>query len=121
MAKRIQKMATATQRPAPGVLGKSQDQGGLAPFGLVLRVLIPSGSIRESVALFDGRASWSAIEHWRRGRRQAPQWARDIIDAKWRELDALKRNAMAAKGARAGDALRAWHARQRAQKETAGG
>ena len=30
----------------------------------------------------DNRASWPSIRHWRRGTRQAPQWAVDLINRK---------------------------------------
>ena len=31
------------------------------------------------VAIFGGRASWDTIAHWRSGRRDPPDWAREVI------------------------------------------
>lgn len=36
------------------------------------------------VAALDGRATYTAIKHWRHGTRQAPQWARALLAAKLR-------------------------------------
>lgn len=40
------------------------------------------GRRKAMVAALDGLASYEMIRHWRRGKRQAPQWARDLLRAK---------------------------------------
>ena len=72
------------------------------PMDRAIRGLVPSGSRRAILALFDNRATWSAIRHWRKGRAKPPQWAVDILKARAApilELEAQKPT---------GEALIAW-------------
>jgi hypothetical protein len=48
-------------------------------FERAIKALAPSGSRREIRALFGNRASWAAIQHWKAGRRDPPQWAIDCL------------------------------------------
>jgi len=36
-------------------------------------------------AWFDNRVSWQAIQHWLKGRRRPPAWAREILQARVNE------------------------------------
>ena len=71
-------------------------------FDRALRALIPLGTQAEILALFHGRAAWSAIRHWRAGRRGPPQWAIDCL----RQRAALV--AVIEAGPGRGGALMAW-------------
>src|ERR1700722_5634373 len=53
--------------------------GSVAALNKVIRAFAPSGSHREVLALFHNRVTWSAIQHWRKGRRHVPQWAIDCL------------------------------------------
>ena len=84
------------------------------PMDRAIRVLAPSGSRREILALFDTRVTWSAIKHWRRGRAKPPQWAVDYLQS--RVAPILELEAQAPTGA----ALMAWlEAHGRRPKEKA--
>lgn len=48
-------------------------------FDRAIRAMVPLGSQDEILALFHGKASWSAIRHWRAGRWGPPQWAIDCL------------------------------------------
>ena len=38
------------------------------------------------VRALEGRATWGQIKHWRAGRRKAPAWALDLLNAKIESL-----------------------------------
>lgn len=58
-------------------------------FGRALSVLIPNATGAELRAFFGNRVTRAAVLHWRDGRRQPPQWARDIVRDRLGELAAL--------------------------------
>jgi hypothetical protein len=78
-------------KKAPLVYQRNFDRlPGSHDFRLGLAALVPHGaSVKAFLAVFDGRASMSAINHWRYGTRHAPQWARELLAAK---LEAAYRN-----------------------------
>lgn len=47
-----------------------------------LALLVPSGSYREMVAIFGGRAPRQTVKDWRRGYSRPPQWALDMLLAR---------------------------------------
>ena len=49
------------------------------PMDTAIRRLVPSGRRADVRALFQNRATWSAICHWRKGRVKPPQWAVDCL------------------------------------------
>jgi|HubBroStandDraft_4_1064222.scaffolds.fasta_scaffold00027_53 hypothetical protein len=55
------------------------------PIEQLILHLVPSRKHSEIVRLFDGRVGYSTIKHWRRGRREAPEWAREMLIAKLEE------------------------------------
>ena len=61
-----------------------------APMDRAIRALVPSGERREILALFDNRASWSAIRHWRAGRWGPPAWAVDCLQQRVAPVMELK-------------------------------
>jgi hypothetical protein len=67
-----------------------------------IRVFAPSGSRADILALFQNRASFSAIQHWRKGRREPPQWAVDLLQTRAAPIMRLKA------GVGPGRALIAW-------------
>lgn len=87
----------------------------------VIRVLVPSGSHAELVALFEHRTTIDTIRQWRHGRRPAPQWALDICARRLAPIAQLAERARTAPSAGHGGlagarTLAAWRA---AQKEKA--
>jgi hypothetical protein len=71
-------------------------------FDRAIRNMVPLGSQAEIIALFHGRASWSAIRHWRAGRFGPPQWAIDCLRERVAAVANLK------PGPGTGAALIAW-------------
>lgn len=59
--------------------------GGTPLFGQALQVLLPGATGAQLRALFDNRVSRVAVIRWRDGKRAAPKWARDIVQARMRE------------------------------------
>lgn len=51
-------------------------------FERAILMLVPTRKHREICALFDNRVAYGTIKHWRRGRRDPPQWARDLLAAR---------------------------------------
>ena len=122
MAKRIQKMATGNGTHPPATLPRFGKRVVSCAFGEALAVLLPGATGRQLQAFFGNRVTRMAVLNWRDGKRQAPQWARDIVAARFADLQALGAAAIATKPRQDGTPnLLRWHARRRAQKETAGG
>lgn len=59
------------------------------PFAMALYRLVPSQRHREIQALLGNRVTRQAIQHWLKGRRAPPQWARDIVAERIAEIAAL--------------------------------
>jgi hypothetical protein len=115
-----QNSATAAARPSREHLAAFRNSAVCAAVTRALSILVPSGNRAEMRALFDGRVTAEAIDHWRAGRRRPSQWARDRLRAKLLELAAVAEAI--------GDAdpppdntqaLLRWHARQAAEKRKA--
>ncbi len=51
----------------------------LTPIDVAIKRLVPCGTRRKILALFEHRCSWSAIKHWRKGRHAPPRWAKELI------------------------------------------
>ncbi len=49
------------------------------PIDAAIRSLVPSGSRRDILALFDNQITWGAIKHWRKGRHAPSAWAKERI------------------------------------------
>ena|ERR1700676_3962355 len=49
------------------------------PIAHAIRILAPSGTHKEILALFRNQVGWSTIHHWLKGRRKPPQWAVDCL------------------------------------------
>ncbi len=58
-------------------------------FDAAIRALFPSGRRQEIIDALDNRATWSAICHWRKGRRGPPQWVIDRLRKRVAVLDEL--------------------------------
>lgn len=92
-----------------------QERGYPPDFESLLRHLVPSGSRRAIMAVLGNRASWSAICHWKKGRRRVPQWVRDRIAQESHRI-ALAAMALPPPIPEKGRALAAWRAEQAAKK-----
>jgi len=74
-------------REAPGRERAPKIHTTSLPLTLVVRAIEPlvpaakvgSGRRQSLQALFDNRVKWRAIQHWLRGRRTMPDWARDKL------------------------------------------
>ena len=62
------------------------------PIDIAIRRLVPSGRRRDVLALFQNRATWSAVCHWRKGRVLPPQWAVDLLRAYVAPVMAIEAN-----------------------------
>ena len=62
------------------------------PIDTAIRRLVPSGRRRDVLALFQNRATWSAVCHWRKGRVLPPQWAVDLLRAYVAPVMAIEAN-----------------------------
>lgn len=102
---------------------------GKGDFRAVIDCLVPPPAKPANlVALFDGRASYTAIQHWRAGRK-APAWAIDLACGKLRQhlntahqlIQGASRWIGAAdrRGAAGTRALAAWRERKAREKEKA--
>jgi hypothetical protein len=58
-------------------------------FDAALRLLVPDGEHERIVALFDGRVSYSAIKHWRKGRNAIPIWVQERITQAMQPIERL--------------------------------
>lgn len=54
----------------------------LPPFEQALRTIFPAVNRRAILAFFNNRVTWGAIRHWRMGRVEPPQWARNLVKEK---------------------------------------
>ena len=68
-----------TQNGQPRVPRDSRISSGPQEFDRCLLTLVPSRNRVAIRQLFNNRASWSAIKHWRKGRRRVPDWAREAL------------------------------------------
>jgi hypothetical protein len=75
----------------------------MTPIDRALRRLVPNGSRKAILALFDNRVTWSAIRHWRKGRALPPQWAVNCLRDYVAPVLAIE-----ARTAEHGGALMAW-------------
>lgn len=119
-------IASATQKyleKSPIRHSRNPISGAIA---LLLRAPIAKADL---VALFDSRATYAAIQSWRYGQCEAPQWAIDILDRKIElatapHQEARKRlRAGPGKGWNKGAAIGIgqWRIKRAEQKEKAGG
>jgi len=51
------------------------------PIDQLIRNLVPSGRHRDILNLLDNRVTWSAVKHWRKGRRGTPRWVVERFQA----------------------------------------
>ena len=88
-------------------------------FAQGLVILVPDHNRAKLRRLFQDRVTSEAIDHWRAGRRHPPQWARDIVKSRLRELARIADRIEPDPCLRFSGLMR-WNARRRAQKERAG-
>ena len=58
------------------------DSKDVTPFAAAIEAWRPGATGKDLVELFDGKAERTRALHWKAGRRQPPQWALDVLQAK---------------------------------------